>query len=329
MTFFADRGVFTKRKLATLAESVRSRLADDQKRILRDTCVYVVGSGGRGEMSAHSDVDLFVARVDRAPSDVDAFLVQHAIAQSLFELDLPAPSQGGGFLRMHTAKSLCERMGTPEDDATNTFTARMLLLLESRALVGDDVYASLVQKVLDAYWQNAKGHEDDYQPFVLVNDVVRYWRILLLNYVAKNTEKAKELAEPERGAERRLRSYKLRHSRAMTCFSTLAAILAQTSKGGVRCDDVVRIVGQRPVERLQSARNSSTESAVARILELYEKFLRTTDIEKAALTARFTDKAFREEAAKDGDDFGTAIFDLLLALGHEGRARDLFRYMVV
>lgn len=184
MTFFDERARSTDAKLEALEQSFRTHLGADAERILRDTCVYVVGSGGRGEMSAHSDADLFVARLNRAPSENDAFMVQRAIARALFELKLPDPSQGGGFLRMHTATGLCERMGTPDDDASNTLTARMLLLLESRSLVEKPTYETLIKKVIETYWQNAKGHETNYQPFVLVNDIVRYWRILLLNYVA-------------------------------------------------------------------------------------------------------------------------------------------------
>jgi hypothetical protein len=54
----------------------------------------------------------------------------------------------------------------------------------------------LVDSVLDAYWKDAEGHNEDYQPFVLLNDIVRYWRILLLNHVVKNAEKESELGPP-------------------------------------------------------------------------------------------------------------------------------------
>lgn len=329
MTFFDDRAKTTQAKLSSLAAVVSTHLGADETRIMRDTCIYVVGSGGRGEMSSHSDVDLFVARADRSPSEVDAFVVQHAIARALFQLKLPDPSGGGEYLGMHTAKSLCEQMGTPADDATNTFTARMLLLLESCPLVNEEAYRRLVGRVIGAYWQNAKGHEDDYQPFVLVNDVVRYWRSLLLHYVAKNTEKAKELLAENAVPERRLRSYKLRMSRALTCFSTLAAILATTSKGGVRSEDILAIVGERPIERLERARTPATGTIIDEVHALYETFLRKTDAPKKDLLTSFADRAFSDEAAREGDAFGNALFDLLLALGHEGRAKMLFRYMVV
>jgi predicted nucleotidyltransferase len=125
MNYFEARVESTEVRLSELTAFLSRHLGTDADRILgADTCVYVVGSGGRGEMSVHSDVDLFVTRVDREPSAVDAFHVRQAIARSLFDMKLPEPSQGGEFLKMHTAAGLCERMGTPEDDASNTFTAR-------------------------------------------------------------------------------------------------------------------------------------------------------------------------------------------------------------
>lgn len=335
MTLFTERADSTRKTLEEFKDVLLRHLGDDAPRILReDTCVYVVGSGGRGEMSSHSDVDLFVARIGRGPSDIDAFLVRQAIARALFAVGRPDPSQGGDFLKMHTAVSLCERLGTPEDDAVNTFTARMLLLLESQSLVGEVAYDALVSRVLDAYWKDAEGREKEYQPFVLVNDIVRYWRILLLNYVAKNAEKEKELQPPKLTAERALRSHKLRFSRCMTCFSVLASLLVATTSGGVTTADVLTIVKRRPVERLlalggASKKDPKVEQAIERLLAAYESFLTITDQEKAVLVALFTNKDFASARVKEGREFGDAMFDLLQALGTSGRAKELFRHMVV
>lgn len=327
MNFFIERATTTDHALDALAQSIRTELATDFERVMRKTCIYVVGSGGRGEMSSHSDVDVFIARVFRDPSEVDAFVLRHALARALDAANRPEPSQGGEFLRMHTVESLRRNLGSPADDASNTFTARMLLLLESRALVGTAAYRELVRSVLDGYWQDVQGHRDDYQPFVLVNDIVRYWRSLLLNYVAKNL--AKEHAREDTSGERRLRSYKLRHSRALTCFSTLAALLALTARGGVRVDDVLSLVELRPLERLARAEGPATAAPLSTLRALYENFLRVTDAPKSELVARFSDSHFARERADEGGAFGDALFDLLLALGHQGRARQLFRHMVV
>lgn len=332
MSYLDDRAAFTRTKLLELAEGLSVYLDEDKERVLReDTCIYVVGSGGRGELLTHSDIDLFIARVGRSPSDVDAFQIRQAIARTLHRSGFPDPSQGGAFLKMHTATSLCEEMGTPADDAGNTFTARMLLLLESKPLVGGRAYDDLLRAIVQRYWQNADEHERDYQPFVLVNDIVRYWRILLLNYVAKNFEREKELGIDELKAERRLRSYKLRFSRCATCFSALAALLDVTAKGSVAKDDVFEIVKRSPIERMRSlaSRNEAMEPKVGRLLRLYEGFLKTIDEPKDNLLSSFKNRDFSKARADEGRQFGDEMFELLLALGQAGRGRELFRHMVV
>jgi hypothetical protein len=333
VSLIEERKQSTNVVLERLASEVSAALGSHGDRILRsDTCIYVVGSGGRGEMSEHSDIDLFVARVGRDPSDVDALAVRTAIAQATYVLRRPDPSQGGEYLKMHSAESLCERMGTPDDDASNTLTARMLLLLESRSLLGPDAYEELLRKVLDAYWKDEKGrHKDDFQPYVLVNDIVRYWRILLLNYVAKNVKKERELDEKRRDAERGLRSYKLRFSRCMTCFSALAALLAATRDGAVTRSRALEIVRLRPAERLERVKTVvlAAEAQVAELLGLYESFMRVVEVSPTELIAKFEDEDFRHERLGDGWRFGGTMFDLLQELGRDGRGRELLRHMLV
>jgi hypothetical protein len=332
VTFFDDRAASVDVKLAVLARRLKTHLDVDEKRVLQnDTCIYIVGSGGRGEMSAHSDVDLFVARVHRAPSEVDAFQIRQAITRTLFEMKFPEPSQGGGFLKMHTGESLCERMGTRDDDASNTLTARMLLLLESQVLLGDNAYGRLVDTVLDAYWKDASDHATDYQPFVLVNDIVRYWRILLLNYVAKNAEKERELAPVYLKAERSLRSYKLRFSRCITCFSALARLLSVTARGAVEKKSVAAIVREKPIQRLAAVKECVPQAGahVDEMLQLYQAFLENTANAKSMLLESFGQNDFAHARMQEGRDFADAMFALLQELGRAGRAKELFRHMVV
>jgi len=340
VTFFEDRAASTDAKLGELARRLKIHLGLDEERVLKkDTCIYTVGSGGRGEMSEHSDVDLFVVRVDRAPSDVDAFQIRQAITRALFEMKLPEPSQGGEFLRMHTGESLCKRMGTRDDDASNALTARMLLLLESRVLLGNIAYEVLVDSVLDEYWADANDHTAHYQPFVLVNDIVRYWRILLLNYVAKNVEKERELVPPklkaerdlQRKAERSLRSYKLRFSRCITCFSALARLLSVTARGAVEKKSVAAIVLERPIRRLAAVKECVPQAGahVDKMLQLYQAFLENTSNATTPLIESFGQDKFAHARVQEGRDFADEMFALLQELGRAGRARELFRHMVV
>ena len=57
-------------------------------------------------------------------------------------------------------------------------------------------------------------------PAFLANDVLRMWRTFCVNYEARTKR------EPEREmAKRRIKNYKLKHSRLLTCYSGLLYLL--------------------------------------------------------------------------------------------------------
>lgn len=331
MSVADERAAYSEMKLEELTEILQRQLGDDAEKVLgENTCIYVVGSLGRGEMSEHSDVDSFVARVGGKPLKEDESRIRDAITRTFAELTLPPPSREGVFLKMHSDKSLCAFMGDPKDDFKNTLTARMLLLLESKPVLGPAPYERLVERVVDAYWKNAGGHSNDYMPFVLVNDIVRYWRILLLNYEHKNSEKERELSQETRDAERRLRSYKLRFSRCMMCFSFLIGLLGiAAKKGNVTRDDVRSLVKSSPRERLLGLGIAEVEDKAEALLGLYDGFLEQTAHPKSELVKRFADEGFRKDRASEGRMFGDKVFELLQALGRSPKACELYRYMVV
>jgi len=61
----------------------------------------------------------------------------------------------------------------------------MLLVLESRLLFIDDTYDALIDNTVEAYCRNYELHPTDYLPIVVVNDIVRYCRVVLLNGESK------------------------------------------------------------------------------------------------------------------------------------------------
>lgn len=331
MSAFERRNKFTNERLAALEHCLLAELGGDRDRLLgTDTAIYVTGSGGRGEMSEHSDVDLFIARTTERQSPVDSFQFHQAVSRTFHALGLPEPSNRGSFLKMHSASSLCGLMGKPVDDTENTLTARMLLLLESAPLASTTTaYDELLTRVLATYWKN-REHVADYQPLTLVNDIVRYWRTLLLNYVAKNADK--EQAGGLREGDRRYESYKLRFSRCMTCFSMLSYLVALTGTvSSVSEDLVLRAVKTKPVDRLKlvAERQPEAEALVSKLLTLYEAFLDATNSAKADMRSHFEDTSNKTARSQEAQLFGDTMFELLQQLGQTVRGRYLFRHIVV
>lgn len=239
--------------------------------------------------------------------------------------------------------SLVDRLGAPEDDTREDgiFTKRMLLLLESRVLVGESAYEAVVDRVIDAYWMNAELHPDRYQPLVLVNDIVRWWRIVLLNHESSLRKRQAELmadgdrSDEDKGAallaERRYRSYKMRLARCLTCFSALTYLLAlaPSDDSHIRKEQVREMVGLTPLERLTELPTLAGRALapVEELGQIYASYLERSDQGKSAmLEALQRDSALAQQISASGGRFTQLMFELLQDLGG---GRRLHRHMLV
>jgi predicted nucleotidyltransferase len=165
----------------------RRRYADQRFQQLREAlgsaseicadraCIYAIGSFGRREASPHSDLDLFIVSLsdekdglDRSYlSKLNEILLKAEIIRAAKELKFPEFSQDGRFLQHHTERRLIRSTGNQNDDFENTFTARLLLLLESAPLAGNDVYARIIDDVIERYWREFPDYYDKFMPAFL------------------------------------------------------------------------------------------------------------------------------------------------------------------
>lgn len=352
-TFLAERRRSSDARLDAFRQALlRDIPPHERDELLGDhTCIYAVGSGGRGELSPHSDLDLFLVKHGE-PRRVDEIRLQSAVLRALRAEGFEDPSNDASFLKLHAAEALIERLGEPRDDTENTFTVRMLLLLESRALLGERAHAELARKALDAYWKNTEAHREDYLPIILLNDIIRYWRMLLLNYESKTAEKQRAVdkkypdpGSPERKradieleADRNFRSYKLRFSRCLLCYSSVAYLMAEAhrtkttqERAHVTREVVDRMVRLTPLERLGEAIERAhgapgVPEIGAALSSLYAQFLHDTDRSKADMMAIFSDRRARKPLFNGAKAFGEKMYDFITALGHDN---PMYRYLVV
>jgi hypothetical protein len=73
-------------------------------------------------------------------------------------------SGDGQWLVHYSVDELIQSLGTQDDDAQNTFTARLLLLLESQALLEEVVYNDILGDVIAAYWRDYEDHKENFVP---------------------------------------------------------------------------------------------------------------------------------------------------------------------
>jgi predicted nucleotidyltransferase len=311
-------------------QELRAELQDAEKLVGDRACVYMTGSFGRGEAGENSDLDVFIAaREDQnGPllQNLDETLVKADLIKATRTLHIPEFSGQGEYLQHYSVSQLVKSLGTSEDDAKNTFTARLLLLLESRCLLGQKAYEHVIEQTITAYWRDYADREHEFVPGYLANDILRLWRTFCVNYEARSFTDP-----PEEKAKRKLKNYKLKHSRLLTCYSSLLYLLAvYSAKNTVNREDAAAMVHLAPTERLEwilkQGHCASSHAKIAELLKSYETFLRSTDESKKKLLDRFSDREQSLALFKSAKEFGDLVFDILESIGSKNR---FYRVLVV
>jgi len=293
-------------------------------------CVYTTGSFGRGEANKFSDLDLFIVGQSingkRSLGRLDEICITADLVRATRKLKIPDFSGDGEYLAHYTIADLVNTLGRSEDDASNTFTARLLLLLESQPLIGRDVYAQAIHAVISAYWRDFNDHKEDFIPAFLANDILRLWRTFCVNYEANTTTDP-----PEKKAKRKLKNYKLKHSRLLTCYSALLFLLAVFKIHKTVTPDAAReMVKLRPIQRLYfllSAKEFvSAHGKINELIARYEKFLERSQAPEPTLIKTFLDRRKTREYFDEANAFGNVVFEVLQLIGKDER---FFRLLTV
>lgn len=313
------------RRLATTKriQELRAELPRAAQLCGEAACVYMTGSFGRGEASSHSDLDVFIVGIGTHESPALTRLNQILVKADLIEankkLGLPEFSADGEYLTHHTVEELLGQLGRPEDDAQNTFTARLLLLLESTPLIGESAYGRIVDDVIASYWRDYQEHKNGFVPAFLANDILRMWRTFCVNYEART-----QSVPAEKKAKRSVKNYKLKHSRLLTCYSGLLYLLAVFSKNGtVSPSDAVSMIGLSPTKRLEwmlsQPELKHADARIKGLIDGYERFLANTDMSEDKLVALFLDKERRKKYSESAFEFGDLVFAVFNAIGNGNR----------
>jgi hypothetical protein len=232
---------------------------------------------------------------------------------------MPDFSDDGRYLTHYSVHEFTKTLGTPEDDVTNTFTARLLLLLESYPLIEAAVYREVIEDVVAAYWRDYEDHKKDFMPAFLANDILRLWRTFCVNY-----EAGSERIPDKEKAKGKLKNYKLKHSRLLTCYSGLLYLLAlYSSQQTVSPQDALAMISLTPTERLEwllgRPELARAHDKIEKLLAQYELFLETTNADKNELIQRFLDNTASQNYMKAAYKFGDLVFDVLNSIGNGNR----------
>lgn len=177
------------------------------------------------------------------------------------------PGTSGVFGRAAGAFDLVDKIGL-QDDTNHSMTRRMLLLEESVSLRDSSVHEAVVGAALRRYL-NVGQTSPRKVPRFLLNDVVRYWRTISVDYQAK----AREDSVPSG-----LRYLKLLIPRKTLFAGTLMSLLLSGLEGWheATAEDLAKQFALTPLERLVQGHDRApgeVQEAMTGVLEVVDEFM--------------------------------------------------------
>src|SRR5581483_9277846 len=177
MKAIEDAKKFSDEKLHLIREAIKPLVPSGEM-------VFINGSFARREASPSSDADFYI--VTRGADLKPNWAPQ---VRSEIEKIVPiAPAQDGAFADVEQLDTLISNIGGEHDDNHN-ITRRMLLLLEGEWLFNDTGLRDIRRRILERYI--ADGITDHQLALFLLNDVVRYYRTMAVDYEFKTVENKK------------------------------------------------------------------------------------------------------------------------------------------
>jgi hypothetical protein len=268
-----------------------------------EASIVLMGSWGRSEVTSESDDDFMVLIHGPEGSPVEPGI------EEVSEVLDHQPSKEGPFAEAVFSEKLVQHIGLDPDDNKN-LTRRLLFLLESVSLTGAEVYSKVRDELLARYFDDSiKPYQP---PRFLLNDVVRYWRTICVDFAAKEWE------GPEKWG---LRNAKLRTSRKILfAGGLLPALECSRFDSAPMREYLEEQLAMPPTDRIAQAfiRNHAIDEGV-RTLRAYDEFVGRMNESgfREDLQGVNRDNRHESEAFAEASEIGRELESGLLALLYE------------
>ncbi len=300
--YVADLTSLARERWSTIAAAradalaVQSLLLDKLREFTSgDVDVIVFGSLARQEWTSGSDVDwtILIDGQANAQHRITAREVERTLGNMKYkETPLTGPGAEGIFGNLAFSHEIVHHIGGQADSNRNT-TQRILLLLEAVAIrkPEDELagpFERIIRQILNRYLVSdstfhSKADQESRIPRFLLNDIVRYWRTMCVDFAYKDWEQG--------GKKWALRNFKLRTARKLLFVSGLLTVFScfqnksLRRNGGNRDDYLLKLqahlgsfVHSTPLNILSWALSGiGLRSECCDLLDIYERFLRLLD----------------------------------------------------
>ncbi len=152
--------------------------------------VLTCGSYARREASTESDIDFFVITQQPDPTDgkhfeADALPWFDGLKAAINEVVPIGPAEGGAFSNVESRDAMLHNIGGEQDNNAK-MTRRMLFLLEGEWLFNAEGLRAIRRQILERYI--GSGISDHQLALFLLNDIIRYYRTMAVDYEFKTGE---------------------------------------------------------------------------------------------------------------------------------------------
>lgn len=316
----ASHEALGKRKLFAVNDLKKAQNEFDKSidsNIYKDITIFCGGSLGREDVGQKSDLDPFILFNKKSSEEkrIESLELFSVLINVNRKLGYPQFSKDAEYIEVYSFPDMLDVLGSPTDDNRNLFTVRMLLLLESKPLFNTNLYIAFIDRAIDNYFRDSSG-EDHFKPIFFLNDILRYWRTLCLNYeIIRNNPKQLW----------RKKNINLKFSRMLTIFGTVLPMVAEpaTTQESIR-----HLVELTPMERLAKGLDIINDTSLmddfSKILDHYEEFLSMK--ESMGDKLELDDVTLGRRADKIASEFSGFIYNALM---HTRNNKEFVKYLVI